>query len=133
MSRDYRVIKNELAYTFKRHEIYEILKKNPQSEEVLKDLFPGFFKDSEVFATLGSLLRRKSYPNNVYALFKWNGEVRLLCVNNNSFFKGYEPLRVGQLVDPEGKVINNAEFKNLIGVIDFEDFEVIERDEYKKL
>lgn len=93
--------------------ILKAAKGYPEAASVLRTLFPEAFEDETVFCRIGQILKRDNYPNNFYALFKWNGEVRLLNVSCNKFWNQDRNLTVSQLRNEDS--ITVGEFKKLIG------------------
>ena len=94
----------------------------PESRATLETLFPEAFKEQKVFSRIGVILKRDSYPNQTYALIKWNGEVRLLNIISN-FFWTDAVMKVSQLKDTSKETITVEEFLKLVGGRD--DFRVI--------
>lgn len=110
----------ELTVTKER--VLEVAKKNPYAVKVLKGLFPEAFEDEKIYCRIGSIFIRKEYPDNVYAVFKWNGEVRVLNVTKNIMWDSKRNLRVETLSDPEGKTLTVSEFRRLVGQYNLSEF-----------
>lgn len=113
--------------TTTKEKILNAVHSNPKLYDSLASLFPEVFEDERTFCKIGSILKREKHPNNVYALFKWNGEVRLLNITQNTFWKtkGDRALKVNKLKDFNQEVITYLEFKRLIGTQSISDFRVI--------
>lgn len=94
----------------------------PESRATLEALFPEAFEEQKVFGKIGVVLKRDKYPNQTYALIKWNGEVRLLNITSNFFWKE-AIMKVSQLKDPNRETITVGEFLRLVG--GREDFKII--------
>lgn len=103
--------------TVTKERVLEVAKENPCAAKVLEGLFPEAFEDNRVFCTIGSLFKRKSNPNSVYAIFKWNGEVRILNVTSNYMWKNLR-MSVSSLKDAKGDTLTVSEFKKLTGGMD---------------
>lgn len=100
----------ELRITEKK--VIETIENHPETKAVFESLFPEIFENKKVFCKIGSILKRDGYPFQTYALFKYNGEVRLLNVTGNYFWKNAS-IKVGYLTDPEGNTITVGEFLKL--------------------
>lgn len=123
-----RLYKDTLL-TISKEKILHYAKEEPLSKKPLKDLFPEAFAEEErVFCTIGSVFKRATYPHNDYAVFKWNGEVRVLNITHNAFWKKGRNIRVGGLKDPDGKTLTVEEFRKLAGREDLSDF-IFKKDE----
>lgn len=94
----------------------------PESRATLEALFPEAFEEQKVFGKIGAVMKRDKYPNQTYALIKWNGEVRLLNITSNFFWKD-AIMKVSQLSDPNRETITVGEFLRLNGGRD--DFKII--------
>ena len=113
--------KMEKLFTTKER-ILAVAEKHIAAKEILKELFPETFEDDTIFCKIGSLFTRKNYPNNIYTVFKWNGEVRILNITNNSMWKSDHNIKVQSLKDKLGDVLTISEFKKLVGKSDLSDF-----------
>ena len=85
--------------------------KGPEHEKMLRELFPAVWKDEEVFCKIGCLLADRT-STSLFALIKWNGEVRMLNVFANYFWKTRIP--VSQLHDKDASTITRAEFRSIV-------------------
>lgn len=116
-----------------KENILKAAKENPCAEKVLKDLFPKVFEEEEnkPFCKIGSIFKRKSCPNSIYTVFKWDGQVGILNITYNHIWNIRKNLNVAYLKDPKEQTLTVAEFKKLIGEKPLEDFnfnvEVIEK------
>lgn len=115
--------KNIAQTTFEN--ILETVKNHPESRAVLESLFPSAF-DTKPYCKLGVVLKRDGHPNNLYALFKWNGEVRFLNITGNRMWKQDRNLVVNKLYDETGETITLGEFRALTGLKDETQFTIIE-------
>lgn len=108
---------NELKITEER--ILYTVKKHPEIKTIIEELFPSVFEKQKVFCKIGTVLKRDKYPDSLYALFKWNGEVRLLNITANAMWKN--TIKVGELTDSENySTITFGEFMKITnGVNDF--------------
>lgn len=90
--------------------VRKVIDKNPgKVSEILLELFP----EEKVFCRIGSLFTITNNPKNIYALFKWNGEVRILNVTGNYIWK-HTSMKVSELRDPRGETMTMGEFKRLV-------------------
>ena len=92
-----------------KEQVLEAAKECPAAKQTLNILFPEYFVDNTFFCRIGSLLLRKGHAG-VYAIFKWNGEVRILTITNNTIWKN--TLKVNRLYNPD--FITVSEFKTLM-------------------
>lgn len=108
--------------------IKEFEKKNKDNEagRMVRELFAEVFEDEEVFCKLGTLFKRRMYPENVYAVFKWNGEVRILNITENKMWDSKKNLKVSQLRDPNQETLTVTEFKTLSGRKSLDEFYFVE-------
>lgn len=108
--------------------IKEFEKKNKDNEagRMVRELFAEVFEDEEVFCKLGTLFKRRMYPENVYAVFKWNGEVRILNITENKMWDSKKNLKVSQLRDPNQETLTVTEFKALSGRKSLDGFYFVE-------
>lgn len=101
--------------------ILKATKENPCAEKVLKDLFPKVFEEEDKpFCKIGSIFERTLYPGNIFTIFKWNGQVRILNITYNHMWN--LNLNVSELKDPNGKTLTISEFKKLVGSTNISDF-----------
>lgn len=100
--------------------ILKAAKENPHAEKVLKDLFPKVFEEDKPFCKIGSIFERTLYPGNIFTIFKWNGQVRILNITYNHMWN--LNLNVSELKDPDGKTLTVSEFKKLVGSTNISDF-----------
>ena len=100
---------------------------NPCAKAVLESLFPEVFEEGKPFCKIGCIFKRTEYPDNIYSVFKWNGEVRILNITHNAFWDQTRNLKVSQLNDPEGQTMTKSEFKKLSGKDTVECFTFIDR------
>lgn len=105
--------------------VLKAAQEHPCSSEILKTLFPEAFEDNSIFCNIGSIFKRSNYPGNMYALFKWNGEVRFMNITHNKFWDDSRNLKTSGLKDYEAKTITVSEFKKLIGAQDVSQFEIV--------
>jgi hypothetical protein len=96
--------------------------KYPNSKPVLMELFPDAFEDNRIYSKIGQLFMRSSYPNAVYALAKSSGRVFFWNITHNTRWDMSRALPVACLRDPLGNNVTVAEFKQIIGSQDFNDF-----------
>ena len=106
--------------------VQEAAKNTPEARKVLQDLFPEAFEDNTPFCRIGSVFKRKGYPRNFYAVFQWNGEIRILNVSNNTFWDKERNIKCGRRENPENSYLTVSEFKSLSGRDDLSQFEFIE-------
>lgn len=108
--------------------VRKVIDKNPgKVSEILLELFPEVKEEEEkVFCRIGSLFTIANNPRNIYALFKWNGEVRILNVTGNYMWKRAS-MKVSMLRDPQGETMTVGEFKRLVHLtkIDIFNFDLI--------
>lgn len=91
---------------------------DPQVRKVPEGMFPQIFEDARPLLRIGCLFTRQRYPDCMYALFKWNGEVRVLNVTYNQMWKS--SLKVSELTLDENQ-LTVGEFKRLMGLNDISD------------
>lgn len=111
-----------------KERVIKAAEENPQAESTLRSLFPEAFEDNRQYCRIGVIMSRKNHPGNVYALFKWNGEIRFLNVSNNKFWDTSDSnrnIKVSQLHDFKGETLTYSEFKKLIGANNINDFTII--------
>lgn len=118
------MVKNNYKQELKvdKHRVIQAAIECPESKTTLETLFPEVFEEQKVFSKIGVVLKRDKYPNQTYALIKWNGEVRLLNITCNFFWKG-AIIKVSQLKDINRETITVGEFLRLVG--EREDFKII--------
>lgn len=108
--------------------VRKVIDENPgKVSEILLELFPEVKEEEEkVFCRIGSLFTIANNPRNIYALFKWNGEVRILNVTGNYMWKRAS-MKVSMLRDPQGETMTVGEFKRLVHLmkIDIFNFDLI--------
>lgn len=107
--------------------VRKVIDKNPgKVSEILLELFPEVKEEEKVFCRIGSLFTITNNPKNIYALFKWNGEVRILNVTRNSMWKRTS-MKVSMLRDPRGETMTIGEFRRLVRLtkIDIFNFDLI--------
>lgn len=108
--------------------VRKVIDKNPgKVSEILLELFPEVKEEEEkVFCRISSLFTITNNPRNIYALFKWNGEVRILNVTGNYMWKRTS-MKVSMLRDPRGETMTIGEFRRLVHVtkIDIFNFDLI--------
>lgn len=108
--------------------VRKVIDKNPgKVSEILLELFPEAKEEEEkVFCRIGSLFTIANNSRNIYALFKWNGEVRILNVTGNYMWKRAS-MKVSMLRDPQGETMTVGEFKRLVHLtkIDIFNFDLI--------
>jgi len=105
--------------------VRKIAEQKPQYREALELLFPQIFDGQKLEWKIGSIIKRQPNPNNYYALFKWNGEVRLLNVTYNTFWNPQRNLKVHELMDPLKETLTNDEFRKLTGIREISQFRII--------
>ena len=94
--------------------VRKVIDENPgKVSEILLELFPEEKDEEKVFCRIGSLFTITNNPKNIYALFKWNGEVRILNVTGNYIWK-HTSMKVSELRDPRGETMTMGEFKRLV-------------------
>lgn len=93
----------------------------PSAKGVLEELFPDAFSENKVYCKLGTIFLREGY-DNLYALIKWNGEVRFLNITNNQFWSAEKNIKVGSLLDATRATITVGEFKRLTEGENFNSF-----------
>ena len=103
-----------------KENILKAAKENSCAEKVLKDLFPKVFEEDKPFCKIGSIFERTLYPGNIFTIFKWNGQVRILNITYNRMWN--LNLSVSELKDPDGKTLTITEFKKLVGFTNISDF-----------
>lgn len=108
--------------TVSKERIIAVAKENPCAAKVLEGLFPEAFEDNTVFCKIGITFKRNKYLKNTYALFKWNGEVRVLNITQNKMWKPERNLKVSSLKDLEGNTLTVSEFKRLSGYHNLTEF-----------
>lgn len=91
---------------------------DPQVRQVLEGMFPQIFEDARPLLRIGCMFTRRKYMDCLYALFKWNGEVRVLNVTYNQMWKS--SLKVSDLTLDENQ-LTVGEFKRLMGLNDIGD------------
>lgn len=108
--------------------IKELEKKNKDNEvgRMVRELFAEVFEDVEVFCRIGSVFKRRMYPENLYAVFKWNGEVRILNITGNKMWDSKKNLKVSELRDANQETLTVTEFKALSGMSNLGGFYFIE-------
>jgi uncharacterized pyridoxamine 5'-phosphate oxidase family protein len=107
--------------------VRKVIDENPgKVSEILLKLFPEVKDEEKVFCRIGSLFTITNNPKNIYALFKWNGEVRILNVTGNYMWKRTS-MKVSMLQDPHGETMTVGEFKRLVHLtkIDIFNFNLI--------
>lgn len=108
--------------------VKKVIDENPgKVSEILLELFPEVKEEEgKVFCRIGSLFTITNNPKNIHALFKWNGEVRILNVTRNSMWKRTS-MKVSMLRDPRGETMTEGEFKRLVRLtkIDIFNFNLI--------
>lgn len=108
--------------------VRKVIDENPgKVSEILLELFPEVKEEEEkVFCQIGSLFTIANNPRNIYALFKSNGEVRILNVTGNYMWKRTS-MKVSMLRDPQGETMTVGEFKRLVHLtkIDIFNFDLI--------
>lgn len=114
--------KENMKLEVTKEKVLKAAEENPYALRTLKSMFPEAFEDDTVFCKVGSIFRRAEYPENDYVVFKWNGEVRILNVTQNSMWGSERNLKVSSLKDPEGKTLTVSEFKRLSGKNDLSRF-----------
>lgn len=119
--------RNETKISTTIEKIIALSREQPKYYDLLSSLFPQAFEDERVFCKVGSILRRKKHPNDMYALFKWNGEIRLLNITRNNFWstEGKNNFKVSKLKDSKGETVTYSEFKTITGLLPDDDFEVL--------
>lgn len=105
-----------------KHRVIQASIECPESKATLEALFPEVFEEQKIFSKIGVVLKRDKYPNQTYALIKCNGEVRLLNITCNFFWKD-AIMKVSQLKDINRETITVGEFLRLVG--GREDFKII--------
>jgi hypothetical protein len=63
-------------------DLYDKMEKIESRIETLEELTQGYL------FPLKRIYRRRSYPHHLYAIINYNGELRILNISDNSFWKG---------------------------------------------
>lgn len=92
--------------------------KDPCAKKVLEILFPEVFEEDNIFCKIGIIFYRREYPKNVYTVFKWNGEVRILNITHNTMWDTKRNIKISTLKNPD--ILTIAEFKKLSGLDNIE-------------
>ena len=104
--------------TTTREKIIEASKTSKEAKKALTVLFPEVFVDNTLRFKLGSILGRRKYPKNKYALIHMNGNIVIINVNDSRFWQN--GLKRQTLHDYDSLTV--TEFTALVGEERKDDF-----------
>lgn len=102
--------------------VKEAAKNNECARKVLETLFPEAFEDDKIVCKIGSLFKRKSSPEGVYAVVELDRLVSIVNITKNYAWAKDRRLSPEQISNYEERKLTAGEFKRLSGMDNLDDF-----------